>query len=68
MPGRKLILFSSSPVGNVTAISLMHESGTGGEPKYGIISQMPLFGDLDAQGINVADNRTYKVDFLGLFF
>ena len=39
----------------------MHESGTGGEPKYGIISQMPLVGDLDAQGINIANNQTYQV-------
>lgn len=29
------------------------------EPKYGVVSQMPLLGDLDAQGINVADNMTY---------
>jgi hypothetical protein len=39
----------------------MHESGTGGEPKYGLVAQMPLVGDLDAQGINIADNRTYQV-------
>ncbi|PYH41923.1 uncharacterized protein BP01DRAFT_406290 [Aspergillus saccharolyticus JOP 1030-1] len=31
-----------TPDGNVTAITMMHESGTGGAPKYGIIPQMPL--------------------------
>lgn len=35
----------------------MHESGTGGAPKYGIIPQMPLTGRLE--GVNVLDNRTY---------
>jgi putative alpha-1,2-mannosidase len=29
------------------------------EPKYGVVSQMPLVGSLQDQGINVADNRTY---------
>jgi hypothetical protein len=53
--------FNSSVVGNFTAISLMHESGTGGEPKYGVVSQTPLAGDLNAQGINVANNWTYLV-------
>ncbi|TKA55102.1 hypothetical protein B0A49_10822, partial [Cryomyces minteri] len=31
-----------TPDGNVTAITLLHESGTGGAPKYGVIPQMPL--------------------------
>lgn len=39
----------------------MHVHGTGGEPKYGVVSQMPLVGDLDAQGINIANNWTYMV-------
>ena len=30
------------PTGNVTGYSLMHESGTGGAPKYGVVSQMPV--------------------------
>ncbi|KAI5359545.1 putative alpha-1,2-mannosidase, six-hairpin glycosidase superfamily [Septoria linicola] len=46
-----------SPLGNVTGISMTHVSGTGGVPTYGLISQMPLFGDLG--GINLADNTTY---------
>lgn len=45
-----------TPQGLVTGVSMMHESGTGGPPKYGIISQMPL-ATLD--GVNVLDNRTY---------
>jgi hypothetical protein len=39
----------------------MHESGTGGEPKYGVVAQTPLVGDLKAQGINVGNNWTYLV-------
>lgn len=45
-----------TPQGLLTAVSMMHESGTGGPAKYGIISQMPL-ASLD--GINVLDNTTY---------
>ncbi|KAH8890580.1 hypothetical protein GQ53DRAFT_650169 [Thozetella sp. PMI_491] len=46
-----------TPLGNVTAVSLMHVSGTGGVPTYGLVSQMPLLGDLAS--INIADNNTY---------
>ncbi|KAB2571379.1 putative secreted glycosidprotein [Lasiodiplodia theobromae] len=46
-----------SPIGNVTAVSLTHVSGTGGVPTYGLISQMPLLGSLE--GINLGDNTTY---------
>lgn len=46
-----------TPEGRVTAISMMHESGTGGAPKYGIVPQMPL---TDVGGnVNVLDNTTY---------
>jgi putative alpha-1,2-mannosidase len=34
------------PTGNVTGYSLMHESGTGGAPKYGVVSQMPVIGNV----------------------
>lgn len=46
-----------SPLGNVTAVSMMHVSGTGGAPTYGLVSQMPLYGDLS--DVNLADNVTY---------
>ncbi|WPH01986.1 Hypothetical protein R9X50_00484000 [Acrodontium crateriforme] len=46
-----------TPKGLVTAISMMHESGTGGGPKYGIVPQMPLT-TVD-EPVNVLDNRTY---------
>ncbi|RMX88259.1 hypothetical protein D0869_01759 [Hortaea werneckii] len=46
-----------SPLGNVTAISMLHVSGTGGVPTYGLISQMPLLGGLNS--VNLADNTTY---------
>ena len=34
------------PDGNVTGISMMHESGTGGAPKYGVVSQLPVVGNV----------------------
>lgn len=46
-----------TPTGYVTGVSMMHVSGTGGAPKYGIISQMPLT-TIDAP-VNVLDNTTY---------
>ncbi|KAK4899433.1 hypothetical protein LTR27_003166 [Elasticomyces elasticus] len=45
-----------TPLGRVTAISMMHESGTGGAPKYGIVPQMPL---TTLESVNVLDNTTY---------
>ena len=30
--------------GNITGYTLTHESGTGGAPKYGVVSQMPVAG------------------------
>ncbi|KAH9889753.1 glycoside hydrolase family 92 protein [Xylariomycetidae sp. FL2044] len=45
-----------TPDGNVTAITLLHESGTGGAPTYGLIPQMPL---TSLEGVNVLDNLTY---------
>lgn len=47
-----------TPDGNVTGISMMHESGTGGSPKYGLISQMPLTS-VDSP-VNILDNTTYS--------
>ncbi|KAJ9130912.1 Glycosyl hydrolase [Pleurostoma richardsiae] len=46
-----------TPQGKVTAVSMMHESGTGGFPKYGVISQMPL--TTVGAPVNVLDNQTY---------
>ena len=46
-----------TPQGKVTGISLMHESGTGGGPKYGFPAQMPL-ASIEAP-VNLLDNRTY---------
>ena len=34
------------PQGNITGFSLMHQSGTGGAPKYGVVSQMPVVGNI----------------------
>ncbi|KAI2629491.1 glycoside hydrolase family 92 protein [Xylaria nigripes] len=34
------------PTGEFTGFSLLHESGTGGAPKYGAVSQMPVLGKI----------------------
>ena len=34
------------PNGNFTGFSMLHESGTGGAPKYGVVSQLPVLGDV----------------------
>ncbi|CAI7577048.1 unnamed protein product [Penicillium glandicola] len=52
-----------TPDGNVTGISMMHESGTGGSPKYGLVSQMPLTS-VDSP-VNVLDNLTYSQPRVG---
>ena len=51
-----------TPDGNVTAISFLHESGTGGAPKYGVVSQMPL---TSLEGVDVLDNTTYSQPRIG---
>ncbi|KAL7628100.1 hypothetical protein AAE478_002297 [Parahypoxylon ruwenzoriense] len=44
------------PTGNFIGFSLLHESGTGGAPKYGVVAQMPVLGAIDNpltdQGVN----------------
>jgi putative alpha-1,2-mannosidase len=34
------------PTGEFSGFSLMHEQGTGGAPKYGTVSQLPLVGNV----------------------
>ena len=34
------------PTGNFTGFTMLHESGTGGAPKYGVVSQMPVVGQV----------------------
>ncbi|WYZ38518.1 hypothetical protein EsH8_III_000432 [Colletotrichum jinshuiense] len=48
--------------GNVTAISMLHVSGTGGAPTYGLIPQMPL---TTLEGVNLLDNLTYMQPRVG---
>lgn len=35
------------PDGNFTGFSMLHESGTGGAPKYGVVAQMPVVGEVE---------------------
>lgn len=43
--------------GNFTGFSMMHESGTGGAPKYGVVSQMPVLGNITNPLADLNDTR-----------
>lgn len=43
--------------GNFTGFTMLHESGTGGAPKYGVVSQMPVVGTV-ANPLSDAINDT----------
>lgn len=45
------------PTGNVTGFSMMHESGTGGAPKYGTVSQLPVVGDVSNPLVDLSSPR-----------
>lgn len=44
--------------GVVWGFSMTHNSGTGGAPKYGVVSQMPWVGNLTNPISNLTSNRT----------
>ncbi|KAK7743180.1 hypothetical protein SLS53_004265 [Cytospora paraplurivora] len=46
------------PRGMVTGFSMLHESGTGGAPKYGVVSQMPYAGEIKNPLHRLTDKRT----------
>ncbi|KAK8105394.1 hypothetical protein PG999_008753 [Apiospora kogelbergensis] len=46
--------------GNFTGFSLLHESGTGGAPKYGVVSQMPVVGAIENPLKDHNDTRAAK--------
>lgn len=47
-----------APTGNLTGFSMMHESGTGGAPKYGVVNQMPVRGAVPNPLIDLGTNRS----------
>lgn len=46
------------PEGVVWGFSMTHNSGTGGAPKYGVVSQMPWVGNITNPVSNLTSNRT----------
>ncbi|KAJ5160250.1 uncharacterized protein N7482_007254 [Penicillium canariense] len=46
------------PNGKFSGFSLMHEQGTGGAPKYGTVSQLPLVGDITDPLSNITVSRS----------
>ncbi|KAJ8108749.1 hypothetical protein ONZ43_g6330 [Nemania bipapillata] len=54
--------------GNFIGFSLLHESGTGGAPKYGVVSQMPVLGSISNPLVDLSINRsTADVTRLGYY-
>jgi predicted alpha-1,2-mannosidase len=45
------------PSGSIWGFSMMHESGTGGAPKYGVVSQMPVIGNISNPIANFSQPR-----------
>jgi putative alpha-1,2-mannosidase len=45
------------PTGRVTGYTMMHESGTGGAPKYGVVAQMPILGNISNPLLDFSVNR-----------
>jgi putative alpha-1,2-mannosidase len=50
------------PNGNFSGFSMMHEQGTGGAPKYGTVSQLPLVGNLSQPLSNLTIGRSSVAD------
>ena len=46
------------PEGSIFGFSMMHESGTGGAPKYGVVSQMPTTGIPSNPLLDLSQNRS----------
>lgn len=46
------------PNGNFSGFSMMHEQGTGGAPKYGTVSQLPLVGNVSSPLSNLTVGRS----------
>jgi putative alpha-1,2-mannosidase len=46
------------PDGVFTGFSMLHESGTGGAPKYGVVSQMPVLGNITNPLADLTDTRS----------
>lgn len=44
--------------GRIWGFSMMHESGTGGAPKYGVVNQMPVVGSLPNPLIDLGQDRS----------
>lgn len=45
------------PNGDFIGFSMLHESGTGGAPKYGVVSQMPIVGNIENPLSNMTATR-----------
>ncbi|ODV96523.1 hypothetical protein PACTADRAFT_15059 [Pachysolen tannophilus NRRL Y-2460] len=53
--------------GYIYGISMMHESGTGGAPEYGVVAQLPLVGDVDVSTSVAQTKKTKDVATVGYY-
>lgn len=51
------------PTGNFTGFTMLHESGTGGAPKYGVVSQMPVVGNVTNPLSDAMNDTRKETDF-----
>jgi len=56
--GRNDAYSGYAPEGQIWGFSMMHESGTGGAPKYGVVSQMPVVGKVANPLADLSQPRT----------
>ncbi|KAJ6444385.1 glycosyl hydrolase, family 92 protein [Purpureocillium lavendulum] len=51
------------PTGDFVGFTMLHESGTGGAPKYGVVSQMPIVGQIQNPLSNAMNDTRAAPDF-----
>ncbi|KND87913.1 putative glycosidase, partial [Tolypocladium ophioglossoides CBS 100239] len=56
------------PTGNFTGFTMLHESGTGGAPKYGVVSQMPVVGNVENPLSDAMNDTRAAPDFTEVGF
>ncbi|CUM63285.1 uncharacterized protein PRCAT00000856001 [Priceomyces carsonii] len=56
-----------APGGIINGISMMHESGTGGAPEYGVVSQLPLVSEIDYTTESYIERSEADVGIVGKY-
>ncbi|KAK6462785.1 glycosyl hydrolase family 92-domain-containing protein [Scheffersomyces coipomensis] len=56
-----------APHGHVNGISMMHESGTGGAPEYGVVSQLPFQSNFDIRNLPSLTRQGHDIAQVGYY-